>query len=73
MEPVWVPGPGEFVVAVEYLSIDPATRSSIAPAASLAQVAIGAVIEAGAIERVTTSEHPGFAVGKHVCGCTRGG
>jgi NADPH-dependent curcumin reductase len=65
-EPVPVPGPGEFVVAVEYVSIDPAMRSSIAPTAAFGPVAIGAVMEAGAIGRVTASEHPGFAVGEHV-------
>lgn len=31
-------------------------------------VAIGAVMEAGAVGRVTASEHPGFAVGEHVYG-----
>src|SRR4029453_12392472 len=41
-------------------------RSFIAPTASLGSVAIGAVMEAGAIGRVTASEHPGFAVGEHV-------
>ena len=65
-EAVPVPGPGEFVVAVEYQSIDPAMRSLIAATASLGSVAIGAVMEAGAIGRVTASEHPGFAVGEHV-------
>ena len=34
-EPVPVPGPGEFVVAVEYVSIDPAMRRWIAATASI--------------------------------------
>ena len=65
-EPVPVPGPGEFVLAVEYVSIDPVMRSSIAATAPFGPVPIGAVMEAGAIGRVTASEHPGFAVGEHV-------
>ncbi len=67
-EPVPVPGPSEFVVAVEYVSIDPAMRRWIAETALGEPVAIGAVMEAGAIGRVTASEHAGFAVGDHVYG-----
>jgi NADPH-dependent curcumin reductase CurA len=47
-EPVPAPGPGEFVVAVSYLSIDPAMRRWI-DAAYREPVAIGAVMEAGAV------------------------
>jgi NADPH-dependent curcumin reductase CurA len=65
-EPVPVPGPGEFALAVEYVSIDPVMRRSIAATAPFGAVPIGAVMEAGAIGRVTASEHPGFAVGEHV-------
>ena len=65
-EPVPVPGPGEFVLAVEYVSIDPVMRRSIAATAPFGAVPIGAVMDAGAIGRVTASEHPGFAVGEHV-------
>ena len=65
-EPVPVPGAGEFVVAVEYVSIDPAMRRWIAPSDSLGHVAIGEVMEAGAIGRVIATEHPGFAVGDYV-------
>jgi len=68
IEPVPVPGPGEFVVAVEYVAIDPAMRRWIAPTAFGEPVAIGAVMEASAIGSVTASEHPGFAVGDHVYG-----
>jgi NADPH-dependent curcumin reductase CurA/predicted MFS family arabinose efflux permease len=57
------------LVRVEYLSIDPAMRRGIAATGAYSEpAAIGAVIEAGAIGRVTTSEHPGFAVGEHVYG-----
>jgi len=67
--PVPVPEPGGFVVAVEYVSVDPAMRRWIAASpVGTAPVAIGAVMEAGAIGRVTASEHPGFAVGEHLYG-----
>jgi NADPH-dependent curcumin reductase CurA len=64
-----VPGPGEFVVAVDYVSIDPAMRRWIdANAFYSAPVAIGDVMEAGAIGRVIASQHPGYAAGDHVYG-----
>jgi NADPH-dependent curcumin reductase CurA len=66
-EPIPVPGPGEFVVAVSYLSIDPAMRRWV-DADYREPVAIGAVMEAGGAGRVTASQHPGFAVGEHVYG-----
>jgi NADPH-dependent curcumin reductase len=66
-DPVPEPGPGEFLVAISYLSIDPAMRRLI-DAAYREPVAIGAVMEAGAVGRVIASEHPGFAVGDHVYG-----
>jgi NADPH-dependent curcumin reductase CurA len=66
-EPVPEPGPGEFVVAVSYLSVDPAMRRWIA-ADYREPVPIGAVMEAGAAGRVTASQHPGFAAGDHVYG-----
>ena len=67
--PVPVPEPGGFVVAVEYVSVDPAMRRWIAASpVGTAPVAIGAVMEAGAIGRVTASEHPAFAVGEHLYG-----
>ena len=68
-EPAPVAGSGEFVVAVEYLSIDPAMRRWISPnPADYGPVPIGAVMEAGAIGQVTASEHPGFDIGEHVYG-----
>jgi NADPH-dependent curcumin reductase len=68
-EPVPAPGPGEFVVAVSHLSIDPAMRGWMSPRPSyMPPVEIGAVMRAGGIGRVIASEHPGFAVGEHVWG-----
>ena len=66
-EPVPAPGPGEFVVAVSHLSVDPAMRRWIDATPSYYEpVAIGAVMEAGAVGRVTASAHPGFTAGEHV-------
>jgi NADPH-dependent curcumin reductase CurA len=68
-EPVPAPGPGEFVVAVSHLSIDPAMRGWMnARASYIPPVEIGAVMRAGGIGQVIASEHPGFAVGEHVSG-----
>jgi NADPH-dependent curcumin reductase CurA len=68
-EPVPDPGPGQFVVAVSHLSIDPAMRGWMnATASYVPPVEIGAVMRAGAVGRVTASEHPGFAVGDDVFG-----
>jgi NADPH-dependent curcumin reductase CurA len=64
-EPVPVPGPGELVVANEYLSLDPIMRRW---AAADGPVAIGDVMEASVVGHVTASEHPGFAVDEHVYG-----
>ncbi len=68
-EPVPAAGPGEFVVAISHLSIDPAMRGWMNAGASyIPPVEVGAVMRAGAIGRVTVSEHPGFAVGDYVFG-----
>jgi NADPH-dependent curcumin reductase len=68
-EPVPVPGPGEFVVALSHLSLDPAMRGWMSPRPSyMPPVEIGAVMRAGGIGQVIASEHPGFAVGEHVYG-----
>ena len=61
--------PGEFVVEISHLSIDPAMRGWMSARPSyVPPVEIGAVMRAGAIGRVIASEHPGFAVGEHVYG-----
>ena len=63
------PGPGQFVVAVSHLSVDPAMRGWMdARPSYIPPVEIGAVMRAGAVGRVTASEHPGFAVGDDVHG-----
>ena len=68
-EPGPEPGPGQFVVAISHLSIDPAMRGWMNAGASyIPPVEIGAVMRAGAVGRVTASEHPGFAVGDDVYG-----
>ena len=68
-EPVPATGPGQFAVAISHLSIDPAMRGWMNAGASyIPPVEVGAVMRAGAIGRVTASEHPGFAVGDYVYG-----
>jgi NADPH-dependent curcumin reductase len=68
-EAVPAPGPGEFVVAISHLSVDPAMRGWMSPRPSyMPPVEIGAVMRAGGIGRIIASEHPGFAVGEHVFG-----
>ncbi len=68
-EDVPEPGPGQFVVRVSHLSIDPAMRGWMnATASYVPPVDIGAVMRAGGAGRVTASEHPGFAVGDYVSG-----
>jgi len=66
-EPVPSPGAGEFVVAISYLSLDPAMRGWMNAGASYIEpVEIGDVMRAGAVGKVIASEHPGFAIGEHV-------
>jgi NADPH-dependent curcumin reductase CurA len=68
-EPVPAAGPGQFVVAISHLSIDPAMRGWMNAGASyIPAVEVGAVMRAGGIGRVTASGHPGFAVGDQVYG-----
>ncbi len=68
-EEVPAPGPGQFTVAVSHISLDPAMRGWMNAGASyVPPVEIGAVMRAGAVGRVTASEHPGFAVGDDVYG-----
>ena len=60
---------GEFLVRVEYLSVDPAMRTWMNAGRSyVPPVEIGAVMRAGAIGRVTDSRHPDFAAGDEVYG-----
>ncbi len=68
-EDVPVPGRGSFVVETSHLSIDPAMRGWMNAGPSyIPPVEIGDVMRAGAVGRVTASEHPGFAEGDCVYG-----
>ena len=67
--PVPTAGPGQFVVAISHVSIDPAMRGWMNAGTSyIPPVEVGAVMRAGAIGQVTVSERPGFAVGDYVYG-----
>ena len=63
------PGDGEFVVSVQYISLDPAMRGWMNEGKSYVRpVAIGELMRAMAIGRVIESKHPRFTVGTHVAG-----
>src|SRR6185437_830006 len=62
-EEVPEPAEGQFVVAVSHLSVDPAMRGWMNAGASYIPP-----VEIGAVVRVTTSAHQGFAVGDDVYG-----
>ncbi|HEY2199581.1 MAG TPA: NADP-dependent oxidoreductase [Mycobacterium sp.] len=68
-EPKPVATEGEFVVQVDYLSIDPAMRTWMNAGRSyVPPVEIGEVMRALGIGHVVESRHPGFAVGDDVSG-----
>src|SRR5262249_43104933 len=68
-EPVREPGPGEVLVKVLYLSLDPAMRGWMNEGKSyIAPVGIGEVMRAGGAGRVIASANSAFAVGDHVTG-----
>jgi NADPH-dependent curcumin reductase CurA len=68
-EPVPTPAAGELVVAISHVSVDPAMRGWMNAGASYIEpVEVGAVMRAGAIGRVVSSEHPGFTTGEHLYG-----
>jgi NADPH-dependent curcumin reductase CurA len=68
-ESIPTPAAGECVVEISHVSLDPAMRGWMNAGASYIEpVEIGAVMRAGAVGRVSASEHPGFAVGDHVYG-----
>ena len=68
-EPVPEPGEGEFLVRVEYLSLDPAMRGWMNEGKSyVPPVGIGEVMRAGGAGEVIASRHPKFPVGSKVAG-----
>jgi NADPH-dependent curcumin reductase CurA len=68
-EPAPELGDGEFLVKILYISLDPAMRGWMNEGRSyIAPVGIGEVMRAGAVGRVISSKHTGFAGGDHVYG-----
>lgn len=69
--PAGDPGPGEALVKVLYLSLDPAMRGWMNAGRSyIAPVGIGDVMRAGGLGRVVASNDPGLAPGDTVVGMT---
>jgi NADPH:quinone reductase len=67
--PVPGPCPGEFLVAINYLSVDPYMRGRMNDRASYAApVKIGEVMGGGAVGKVIRSQHPEFSEGTFVVG-----
>ena len=68
-EPVAELADGQFLVALEYLSLDPAMRGWMNEGRSyVPPVGIGEVMRAGGIGRVVESRHPDYAAGERVFG-----
>jgi len=69
-EPVRALADGEVLVQNLYVSLDPAMRGwlNASEDSYMPPVAIGEVMRAIAVGRVTASKHPNFAVGDHVVG-----
>ncbi len=68
-EPVAEPADGSFLVEILYVSLDPAMRGWLNESRSyIPPVAIGDVMRALALGRVTISKHPGFKAGDYVSG-----
>jgi NADPH-dependent curcumin reductase CurA len=67
--PVPEPGPGEFLVRIVYLSLDPYMRGRMSDARSyVPPVALGDVMEGGTVGEVVRSSHSRFGVGDIVEG-----
>ena len=67
--PVQQPGPGEILVRVVYLSVDPYMRGRMNDVKSYAPpVRIGEVMGGGAVGKVIASQNPQFSVGDFVEG-----
>ena len=69
--PVGEPGPGEALVKVQYISLDPAMRGWMNDTRSyMPPVGLGEVMRAGGIGQVIASNDPSLAVGDTVTGGT---
>ena len=69
--PVGEPGPGEALVKVQYISLDPAMRGWMNDTKSyMPPVGLGEVMRAGGIGQVLASNDPSLAVGDTVTGGT---
>ena len=69
--PVGDPGPGEVLLKILYLSLDPAMRGWMNEGKSyVPPVGIGEVMRAGGVGRVLKSNDPKFSVGDHAVGMT---
>lgn len=67
--PVPVPGDGEVLVRILFISLDPAMRGWMNEGKSyIPPVGIGEVMRAGTAGVVVASNHPAFAAGDHVVG-----
>lgn len=67
--PIPEPGPGEFRVKIEYVSLDPAMRGWVAEGRSYIEpVPVGAVMRGYAVGHVEASNHPDFKPGDAVQG-----
>lgn len=65
--PVPEPAPGQILLQILYLSLDPYMRGRMSAAKSYAEpVAIGSVMEGGTVARVIQSRHPDYAEGEMV-------
>ncbi|GAC1565362.1 MAG: NADP-dependent oxidoreductase [Vulcanimicrobiaceae bacterium] len=64
-------GPGEVLVAVEFVSLDPAMRGWMSEGKSyLPPVRLGDVMRAGGVGRIVASDDPDHPVGDYVVGIT---
>jgi NADPH-dependent curcumin reductase CurA len=67
--PMPVPGAGEFLVAADYLAVEPAMRGWMEDRASyVPPVQIGEIMRGQGTGVVLESDHPDFPVGTHVTG-----
>jgi NADPH-dependent curcumin reductase len=68
-EPIGEPGPGQFLVRILYLSLDPSNRTWLWEKQTyLPPLALGDVMGGGGIGRIEKSQHLDFPVGAHVIG-----